>query len=377
MRKRYTNSKKFFAALLAFVMIFGMIPLTAMASDTQVDRTGVDGAPSFDYSGMALGEVRTGKTVVDVGGGAFDITLHAAARAFTHKQLRADPIEYDVVFVLDYSGSMGSTGAGNAPTAGSLLANMQAAALSAINQVAGGNDNYQNRVAVIKYNQNAQLLIDWTSSPITAAQLYSGLYDRTNIMSGMNMAYGLIADRTGDDALRPAVIILMTDGQPNGYYYDYQDYTQTGTTGMITGDTNGSVEASFYTIRNMQYMKSQMPGNITIAGQTVLDPNGNPVPRLEINTIGFNLNGITNDTNRAYAYAVMNPPTGTMLATDQMPPGNNTAGLITSTQNYRTGMNNVFNRLNATTYAATRTVQTQNGAYQLNQDRSGNGSGSN
>ena len=141
MNKTYTSSKKIFAALLAFVMVFGMVPFSADSgySVEETDVIPMAGLPDMLYAG----QVASTKKVEDLGGGTFEITLEVMAREFMTAEEQGEATEYDVVLVLDCTSSM----------AGNNLTNMQLAAQNAVNEILRFNTTAKyNRVAVVTFN---------------------------------------------------------------------------------------------------------------------------------------------------------------------------------------------------------------------------------
>ncbi|MCL1844291.1 MAG: VWA domain-containing protein, partial [Defluviitaleaceae bacterium] len=254
-------------------------------------KTGVSGENrAIDLSsGLEPGEIRTAKSVTAIPDGTFDITLEAIGRRFDTEIFHDIPVQFDVVFALDYSLSM---------DADNKFDNMIIASVDAINQILANNtEEFYNRVAVVRYASGASTILfdgeTWRTDAITANQLPTNLVARTNIMAGMNLSYTLLAQRTGEYADRPAIIVLMTDGQPNGYYLDYRNTNLFGTQGQRNLPTADATEESvFRTIRNMEHIYTRM--------------NQPERGGLEIFTVGFDLRIFT-PQQRAFAYAVINP----------------------------------------------------------------------
>ena len=334
-------AKKSVALLLVVLMLAGMIPM-ALATDVHFLAAGVEEADGINRGIMlAEGEVRTGKIVENKGNGKFEITLEAVSRQFTGSKVERIPIPYDVVFVLDYTGSMGTGD-------NSKLARMQDAATAGIEAMLAGNTpELYNRVAAVGYRGSATVMTKGAGSSTTwawNAALQSP--DRTwltgssvpsttwlgargsqpsamagvggtNISAGLNMAQQVLANSganyTNYDRadIRIPVIILLTDGEPNRHYNSFNaadnvfiNFANTGTAnargpnnnsvslnnqGNATGDTGTT--ATFRnvvaTIRTMKAVKDS-------------------IDNMQLYTIGFDLNTLTAAAG-ALAYAAINP----------------------------------------------------------------------
>ena len=240
-------------------------------------------------------------------------------------------IGQDVVFVLDYSGSMGYRRAGDK------LKNMEDTAweniqfLLSLNNIDGSAAN--NRVAIVAYGGNtssntgvnnsgdARWYINssgWSGARVAPNQSTTWMQSKnsstpfigdplgidrnlasqntnagTNIMAGMNMAYQILSGRTTDEKKdRPSVIVLMTDGSPSLYYTDWWDTSLTTDAGR-GGDgmaANSSNTHAAYTILNMNHIKGLL--------------NGAGYSGCEIYTIGFDLD---HETSPTIARATINP----------------------------------------------------------------------
>ena len=362
--------------LLALAMSAAMLPLMAVAesdyfidSDTaSVNNNGSLSKKISENHQLALepGQVMTGKTVdiLDATTGEFTITLEAIGRRFETEVKRDDPVCYDVVFVLDYSGSMDSN---------SKLSNMKSAASDAMTKILLNNTSEKyNRVAAVYYNSSAGTQVNWRGrngsgngvvQTVSVADLNRDTGNRTNTMAGVNAAYNLLNARVGDDRDRPAIIVLMSDGQPNGWYTSYAHGTGNSSTGNPdnANTTNGSTWTAgsiadanaigvYYTIMNIWDVKygdsSVLKGDTTIE-----DTKGGYVPKLDIYSIGFDLGSLTATTGnggigstdlqqRHYAYVSLNPSESN-LAPDDM-------------ASLRTQLQNSFNPLSSFTNPVVR-----------------------
>ena len=298
---RSNKARRPIALIVAVMMLVMLIPFTLIAITgyfADAETIGVDNSGRINIAdALAQGEVRTGKTVTAVDGqpGVFEISLQAIGRSFELEEERQVPVQYDVVFVLDYSASM------NSPA--SKLRDMKDAAVSAINQIVANNTStYYNRVAVVGYHSSASTVLNWksNSTPITASTLDKATDSRTNTMTGMYQAYNLLNTRTGDFASRPAIIILMSDGQPNGYYSNWNSSTLafSGSVTNVSSGQDANAASVSTTIKYIKAVKDAMAGSITVAGESF--------PKLEIFSVGFDIDGFSAQQT-AYAYAVLNP----------------------------------------------------------------------
>jgi len=335
------------SVMLAIFMLVSLLPFSALSLvDEQInindtDVINVDGIRSGDK--LEPGEIRTGKTVTDKGDGEFEITLKAIGREFTETSSNNGSSGVDVVFVLDYTLSMGDN---------SRLANMKAAAAPAINDILGSNTGAatDNRVAVVSYSETANVVTvagnvtrsgNWltgitgtgSSRGINATNIPGSAAGYTNIMAGLNRAYQLLDERT--DTSRPSVIILMTDGQPNKWYVNYTNHNLINNTGASpsTNNTYATEDSVYYTIKCMEDMKAKI-NNLTIY------------------TIGFSLESVSSTGNGvnssavqiAYAYAAINPSEANLTSTN------------TTVSNYLTSLRD---RLYAATFVGRQGVFTE------------------
>ena len=307
--------KKGVALFLVLCLIFTYSGLTAFGDTVYAPTVSTDvvNDPGFVTDDLSSGEVQASKTVTDLGDGVFEISLKAEGKDFD--KVTHTVTGLDVVFVLDYSSSMGND------SGSTKFANMKAAATQAINKILSENANSPglNRVAVVSYNTTASKRLPdsnvtgtggWlTGSSMGTAVLPSrgtGATDYTNIMAGSNVAYQILDNRA--DKSRSPVIILMTDGQPNYYYTNTTNHTSPGTATRTNTSGYTNENAVYYTIRNLVDIKS----NIT---------------DLQLITIGFDLDNVSSSSTnanrntdtatnglpvqRAFAYATINPSTDT------------------------------------------------------------------
>lgn len=130
---------------------------------------------------------------------------------------------YDVVLVMDYSGSMG--GKGGYP---SCIGAARTAAKAFSNQILGNNtskaDGKQNRMALIKFNSDASVVAEqgaeqFTSSESTMNSRIDELHKPdggTNYDNALSKALNVLNGRSDSDKTnRPGVVVFITDGNPD------------------------------------------------------------------------------------------------------------------------------------------------------------------
>jgi len=324
--------KKTISIITAIAMVFSILAITPSALNDSVTNM-----PEIDKNALAAGEVAASKQVVDNGDGTFNITLSAFGKTFDEEKKDQEDISvgYDVIFVLDYSGSM---------NAGNRLRDLRTSANNAIATLLSQN---RHRVAVVTYGNTATRLTGSNNAnPWIAASTYtlpnSSVSDneRTNIMDGMMMANEFLSRRSGESMSRPAYIILMTDGQPNNYYntYSLDNYTKGTLQSVNTSNANGSDLSVARTIKLISDVKNKWGNN------------------LDIYTLGFALNSFSG-VQRAYAEAVINP-----------------AHLTNTSSTYFNNLAGVRSELGIYSWSATQSVQVQHRAFQQAQNWQNNGS---
>ena len=235
---------------------------------------------------LSPGEVLTNKFVEDLGEhpdfaqGDFRITLEAIGMPYSYVTERTSPIQYDIVFVLDYSHSMESN---------NKYSNMITAAMQSMNRMLFNNTPaYYNRISVVRYGDIGERIFprnsDWygrvpSERYISEADLQGATSGQfTNIMAGMNMAWQILERRSSyEQANRVPIIVLMTDGQPNRHYANFSNRYMTGAASRVnsTQGVYADLQSVQNTILNMAYIKLS-------------------IPNLQLFTIGFDLENVSN-----------------------------------------------------------------------------------
>lgn len=173
-----TKLKKTMASLLTVVMVLGLLPTGALASDVeqnQVVKSNLESMESHED-----GKLQMQKSIVQIGENKFDITL----KVQTEDEIKThiETASASVVLVLDRSGSMGD-GTGRLETA-------EKAAVEFINIMLGEGASEGNEVAIVSYASSAKTNVGLTS-------------DITKLIT---------QDRKGNDILKPS---LSADGGTN------------------------------------------------------------------------------------------------------------------------------------------------------------------
>ena len=318
-----SKTKGILAILLTICLVIGIVPAIVLAGwvvNPNFEETVVNSGVITGDTMLKPGEVKFGKKVTAVNGnpGQFDITLQVAARQFTDWVQDSEPVVYDIVFVLDNSGSMGAS-----------IVGMEAAAQQTINHILAQNTlEYYNRVSVVRYageNKGPHLpnAAPWFSDPgAITFNIGTGTSDGgTNTMMALYEAYRRlsITDRNravGNDA-KP-LIVLLSDGVPT-YSYTTVD-SGTLVPSVLIG--NGSVYGDDWsendfdnnkhvrkhtanTIQYLQSIKSKVSGNPALTG-------------LEIYTIGFGFNDLST-FEKPYGMATLNPTYANITAANGVP----------------------------------------------------------
>jgi uncharacterized repeat protein (TIGR01451 family)/LPXTG-motif cell wall-anchored protein len=265
------NKRRAIALLLTLLLVFGLVPAPVsgtLAPGLQMKDIGSDTQTALPDS-LTDGAIWTDKSVNSLGNGEFEITLKALGQDYKLEEPE-DRENIDVVLVLDVSGSM----------EGSRLTNMKAAASSAADILLGAEGN---RVAVVKYSDDAETVQDFTTTSAVVSTKINSLSagGGTNIQKAFYLAQRTIELR--EDATNKPIIILMSDGQPT-YYYN-------GIIGVdsplprqgegYSSETNGAYV--WNTVKQAMHAKNSIQG-------------------LDIYTIGFGVSA-----SNAYAVATLQP----------------------------------------------------------------------
>ena len=251
----------------------------------------VEGAVSIDgtYRSAALnGKVWADKSVTaDETNKEFNVTLSALGQTFASKTTSQTEVAFDVMFVLDTSGSMNSGEGSKAQVAVN-------AVNSAMKALLDGSGKEHNRVGIVTFgdtmsNDNIRLPLDhyshtrnsdnyieykytgsfWEGYEATLAARSSNNQEYTTSFS-MNsnntytqggIAWGinqLIASSKPDDGLvHYPVVILLTDGEPNRYSSNYESVDNSGEN-CGTSNNQGGATGGNYTVRTALAYKTKL-----------------------------------------------------------------------------------------------------------------------
>lgn len=258
--------------LLTLLLVFGLVPAPvsgALAPGLQMKDIGAD-TPTERPDSLTDGAIWTDKSVESLGNGVFEITLTALGQDYKVEEPE-DRENIDVVLVLDVSGSMGSN---------DRLENMKAAASSAAAILLGAEGN---RVAVVKYSDDAETVQDFTTNSAVISSKINSLSSGggTNIQKAFYLAQRTIELR--EDATNKPIIILMSDGQPTYYY-------------------NGIIGIDSPLPRQGEGYSSETDGDYVWNTVKQAMHAKNTVPGLDIYTIGFGVS-----SSNAYAVATLQP----------------------------------------------------------------------
>jgi len=359
-----TISKRIVAFLLVSMLIFGTMPGLVFASGSGITETGADTPTNIpDHSGLDEGEVWTDKSVFDKNDGTFDIKLTAMGKRFEFDpETTITKKPANVVFVLDTSTSMTYEDLKDMMIA---VRDAGKAVLRA-NPVNPANPDgpSNNRVAVVYFDYYARLARDTTSYTVvnnvattkTAYGYYTGAgattgtwygtnwvnitwtwantagqlddlvqthdgyqyvprtHSRTNTMSGLNLANELLRGNsiyspnvnTGFAPIANAdpIIILMSDGAPNGYYGVAGSTAATTATWTGTAPTGGA---------QAQGDNPSVQATIERAAEIANSTIGTGNNQVKIYTVGYlnNIqavnNGETKETVQNRARLTLNP----------------------------------------------------------------------
>lgn len=294
-----------------------------------VVEQGSDGAVSIGgtYRSSALnGKIWADKSVaIDNENKEFDVTFSTLGQTFASRETSQSRIAFDVMFVLDTSGSMGS---GN----DSKAADAVSAVNTAMKSILDGTDNQYNRVGITTFGDNMTqdnvvLPLDHYTHPqgsenyITYEFTWDGFgrewyasltaqnssnhrvsksfsMDNTNTYTQGGIAWGINAmmnsEKANDDLVHYPVVILLTDGEPNRYASSWNSVSSTGS--WCDADSSGGATGGQYTVRTANYYKELLTQNYK--GKYPSDTN----IAAKFFTIG---QGITQSND--YAVAVLNP----------------------------------------------------------------------
>lgn len=200
-------------------------------------------------------------------------------------------VNADIVLVLDKSGSMEENISGNTSKADVL----ETAADRFIDSVLSAEHSGSNRVAVVTYSSEAQILQPFTNNAATAKNSFDNFEKR--VSGGTNSEAGFISARRvfGSDFRTGAerYVIYMTDGEPTQYY-----------------NANGSV------VGNGSSYDANAKNAAVLAANLLKDFGGKGV---KIYTVGFaskntsNMQALLNPSTNSYQVAYYHATTANAL----------------------------------------------------------------
>ena len=330
--------RKSTALLLTLSMIFTMFPLSALAAEEPAAVTGgvngyaatmqPDASTKEDVNSAFVVERSAATDATEIGGSlrsaslngkvwadksvvadttnkAFDVTLSALGQTYAGTSTTQNEVAFDVMFILDISGSMVQNGSQKGQNAVSAIN-------SAMKALLDGEGSEHNRVGLATLGSTGSVPLGmghYTSSDSSGDYLkYSSgvfrgsfyftiegqsqnstrfdesTYTQAGIAAGID---GLIKSSKPEDGLvHVPVVILLTDGQPTHYTTSYSNvnYSNSGSSGN-SGSTVGA-----YTVRTAVAYKQKLAE--TYAAR--YDNAAAAVPKFF--TIGQDLEGIYEET---------------------------------------------------------------------------------
>ncbi len=246
--------------LSAILVITSFVPMT-FAEPPVVEAYGdldITATQSYNVTipSLSQGEIWAGKDVQYSGNGEFTVSLLAGGKNF----IIETPLpreQYDIVFVLDRSGSMRD---------GSRMSDLKTAATGAVNAFL---DVPGSRVAIVSYSDDATTNIGFTdiSGKASVISAINGLSANggTNIQSAILRTENLLNSRSTQEKERKSIVILMSDGEPTYYHTSLSSHTSGNRVGNGSSTTKEHV---WYTVLQANRLKAN-------------------VNNLEIFTIGF------------------------------------------------------------------------------------------
>lgn len=294
--------------LLAFFFVCTLFPFHAAALPAGMEFGGITGSTNSIKASNQLsdGEVYTYTKTTGVSGSQTDFNVELSALGQQYQTKTKVTQSYNIVFVLDVSGSMNDNGKAQTmvDTTNQAIASLTKSGL--------------NQVGVVTFSQTASTLVSLTKNKFSLNYGYSYNYDYyyiknvtsnnytwvdggTNIQAGLKQAYSVLKKDTNKDAI--PVVILLSDGVPCYYCVDYtqesSNYLEDGKGYMNVSDgttSNDGIKASAHTIKQAAYLKTQMKN-------------------LQIYTIGFDIG------SNKLAAAMLNPlPENVQAVTSRKPP---------------------------------------------------------
>lgn len=260
------------------------------------------------YRSSALnGKIWADKSVVIGTDKEFDVTFSTLGQTFASTETSNEEVAFDVMFVLDRSGSM-QTG-GRASDAVNAINNAMEALL-----IGEGTDN--NRVGIVTFSDGASTalplrhyskLTNWSGEQDFFSYTWvdyrgywiqagyenggqvqeevsfsGGTYTQSGIANGIDALIGGLNDADADGIERIPVVILLTDGAPTYYNSSYANLAN-GDRDGYGSSTNGETHG-YYTVRTAVSYKQKLADAFA---QKYQDSNNTP----KFYTIGQGLSG--------------------------------------------------------------------------------------
>ncbi len=251
------KSSRPLALLLTIVMLFSLLPMSALAitlvSDAQIERNGASPLyHTLNTAGESTGssttasvtsrasdpKVEISKTIEGTSEeNVFDITLTVKTRQKTSTTITSP--DAAAVLVIDSSTSMNGT----------KLTSAKAAAINFAKTFAADANGAHRYIAVVQFDEGSSTLIGWTdAATLTWAATPDNSITKkinalttanyTNPEAGLQIAYNLMNLTTVSGvAATNKFVVLLTDGSPNAYLGSVTDRT-TNTTGFPTSKVN-------------------------------------------------------------------------------------------------------------------------------------------
>lgn len=352
--------RKIFSGFLTGIFVCLLLPLSALAlpAGLEYNSTGKvipDNSNVRAPASLSDGEVYTYTTVTGAPFPSYDFTVNLSALGQKYRVTKTTTLSYNIVFVLDVSGSMEAR-ANSSDTYIKARTMVDTASQVIDNLTASPN----NQVAVVTFSTSSSVLGGFSDAAPhlkfggteSSAYIYNDTNQNgtkntgetsvnfdggTNIQGGINHAYSLLNTASNKAAAIP-VIVVLSDGVPSRYSSNYTSIPYTGTfTQDGSGDGNGTdsnegIKAASYTIRQAMYLKNMMEN-------------------LQIYTVGFET-----ATNKL-ATATLNPTAANVaLVTGKAPGATSLSSLLSGSYYYPDGAYTATNSVSSLRAALTNIV---------------------
>ena len=352
--------RKLCSGFLAVIFACLLLPLSALALPAGLEYSST-GKVIPDHSdvrapaSLSDGEVYTYTTVTGAPFPSYDFTVNLSALGQKYRITKTTTLSYNIVFVLDVSGSMEDRANSSdtyikartmVDTASEVIDTLTASpnnqvavvTFSGSSSVLGGFSDAAPHLKFGGTESNAYIYNDTNQNGTKNTSETSVNFDGgTNIQSGINHAYNLLNTAPNKAAAIP-VIVVLSDGVPSRYSNNYTGipytgtFTQDGDGGGTGTDSNEGIKAASYTIRQAMYLKNQME-------------------HLQIYTVGFET-----ATNKL-ATATLNPTAANVaLVTGKSPGATPLSSFLTGSYYYPDGAYTATNSVSSLRTALTNIV---------------------